>query len=96
MNPEPGGGGRPDGELKLRLLYYGHSEVELSLVQGALESEDIPCLVKRDVGMPSMAPSVFFSPATEVKLYVEESDWVTAEELARQVLGDEWEPPTED
>ena len=82
-----------DKELDLKLLYFGHSEVELNLLEGALESDGIPYLLKRDVGLASQAPSVFFSPATEVSLYVSQSDWVRAEGLAQLVLGDGWERP---
>ena len=85
-----------DKELKLKLLYYGHSNVEMQLLCGALESDGIDYLVKRDVGLPDMAPGGFFSPATEVKLYVADTDWVKAEALATLVLGDEWLPPTDE
>ena len=82
-----------DKELQLKLLYYGHSLVDMQLLGGALESDGIDYLVKRDVGLPDMAPGVFFSPATEVKLYVADTDWFKAEALAMLVLGDEWQPP---
>ena len=80
-------------ELDLRLLYFGHSDVELSLIEGALESDGIAYLLKRDVGLSSMAPSIFFAPALEVSLYVSRTDWVRAEGLAQLVLGDEWQRP---
>jgi len=86
-------GSMSDKELNLKLLYFGHNEVELSLLGGALESDGIPFLVKRDVGMASQVPTVFFSPATETSLYVAQTDWVRAEGLAQLVLGDEWERP---
>ena len=49
-----------DKELQLKLLYYGHSLVDMQLLGGALESDGIDYLVKRDVGLPDMAPGVFF------------------------------------
>ena len=85
-----------DKELQLKLLYYGHSQVELQLLAGALDSEGIDYLLKRDVGLIDMAPATMFSPATEIKLYVAETDWVKAEPLAQLVVGDQWYPPKED
>jgi hypothetical protein len=84
-----------DNEVSLKLLYLGHNNVEMSLLKGALESEGIACVEKRDVGMVDQAPSRFYSPATESKLYVAAADWVKAEELARTVIGDDYEPPPE-
>ena len=85
-----------DKSVDLRLLYLGHSTVEMALLKGALESEGIACVEKRDVGLADQAPSVFFSPALESKLYVATADWVKAEELAHTVLGEDYQPPPQD
>ena len=82
-----------DTELKLRVLYYGHDQTEISVLCGALDSADIPFIQKRDFGLLNHAPAVFFSPGTEVKIYVAETDWVRAAELAQTVLGEDWEEP---
>jgi hypothetical protein len=82
--------------IDLKLLYYGHSRIEMALLKGALESEAIPHVERREVGLAEQAPSIFFTPATEVKLYVAAVDWVRAEALARRVLGEEWDAPTEE
>ena len=80
-------------DLDLRMLYYGHDQTELSVLCGALESADIPFIQKRAFGFISHAPAVFFSPGTEVRIYVSERDWVRAVELAQTVLGEDWEEP---
>jgi hypothetical protein len=85
-----------DKKLELRLLYRGHSMLELSLLSGVLESERIEFLQKRDAGLAEMAPSVFFSPLLEVQIYVAAADWVKAEALAQLVLGEDWQPPQVD
>jgi len=85
-----------DNEVTLKLLYLGHNNVEMSLLKGALESEGIACVEKRDVGMVDQVPSVFYSPAMESKLYVAAADWVKAEELAHTVLGDSYAPPADE
>jgi hypothetical protein len=85
-----------EDHLKLRLLFVGHDGAEIVVLTGALDSAEIPYLQKRDFGMQSQAPAVFFSPGTEVKLYVSEEDWPDAVDTARTVLGDDWQEPVED
>jgi hypothetical protein len=85
-----------NNDIDMKLLYLGHNNVEMALLKGALESEGIACVEKRDVGLADQAPSVFFSPALESKLYVATADWVKAEELAHTVLGDDYQPPPQD
>jgi hypothetical protein len=85
----------PKDELKLRLLYVGHEGAEIVVLTGALDSAEIPYLQKRDFGMQSQAPAVFFSPGTEVKVYVSDEDWEAAVDTAHTVLGDDWQEPTE-
>jgi hypothetical protein len=85
-----------DNELDLRILYLGHNSVEMALLKGALESEGIACVEKRDIGLADQAPSVFFAPALESKLYVSAADWVKAEELAHIVLGEDYRTPPQE
>jgi len=85
-----------DNEVDLKLLYFGHDAAELALLQGALDLAEIPFIPKRDFGLQSHAPAVFFSPGTETAIYVSQEDWDPALDLARNVLGDEWEPPEEE
>ncbi len=85
-----------DKNLELRLLYLGHDMVELSILSGALESNDIPYIEKRDIGLGLQIATVFYSPVSEAKLYVSRSDWVRAEELALTVLGESWEIPPDE
>jgi hypothetical protein len=84
-----------DNDLDLRLLYFGHDAAELVLLQGALDAAAIPYIPKRDFGLQSHAPAVFYSPGTETAIYVSAEDWDRATDLTRTVLGDDWEPPDE-
>ncbi len=88
--------GPEDEYLELRLLYLGHDMVEMAILMGALKSNDIPYIEKRDIGLGLQIATVFYSPATEAKLYVSRSDWVRAEELALTVLGASWEVPPDE
>lgn len=81
-----------DKNLELRLLYLGHDMVEVSILMGALKSNDIPYIEKRDIGIGLQIATV----ASETKLYVSRSDWVRAEELALIVLGATWEVPPDE
>jgi hypothetical protein len=85
-----------NNDLNLRRLYFGHDPAELALLQGALESADIPFILKREFGLQSHAPAVFFSPGTETGVYVSEEDWDRSVDLACTVLGEGWEPPAEE
>ena len=85
-----------DKQLELRLLYLGHDMVEMAILMGALKSHQIPYVEKRDIGLGLQIATVFYSPATEAKLYVSRSDWVRAEELALTVLGTDWEVPPDE
>lgn len=100
MRPHPGrtliGKYMTKNELYLRLLYFGHDSAEIAILTGALDSAEIPYIPKRDFGLQSHAPAVFYSPGTEVKLYVSGEDWAKAEELARTVLGEAWEEPQDE
>lgn len=84
------------GKVPLRLLYLGHSGLQITILTGALESNDIPFIIKREFGLQDQAPTFFFSPGTEAKIYVAEGDWERAVEMAQTVLGEDWEEPTED
>lgn len=81
-----------DKNLELRLLYLGHDMVELSILMGALKSNDIPYIEKRDIGLGLQ----IYSPVSKAKLYVSRYDWVRAEELALTVLGTSWEVPPDE
>jgi len=83
-------------ELDLRLLYFGHDGAEIALLTGALDSAEIPYIPKRDFGLQSHAPAVFYSPGTEVKIYVSGEDWESAVDLARTVLGESWAEPKDE
>ena len=83
-------------ELDLRLLYFGHDGAEIAILTGALDSAEIPYIPKRDFGLQSLAPAVFYSPGTEVKIYVSGEDWESAVDLARTVLGESWAEPKDE
>jgi hypothetical protein len=85
-----------DNELNLKLLYFGHDGAEIAILTGALDAADIPYIPKRDFGLQSHAPAVFYSPGTEVKVYVSGEDWEQASDLARTVLGETWEEPIDE
>jgi len=82
-----------DSDLDLKLLYFGHDGAEIAILTGALDSAEIPYIPKRDFGLQSHAPAVFYSPGTEVKVYVSGEDWDRASDLARTVLGESWVEP---
>lgn len=82
-----------DDKVKLRLLYIGHSGAEIAILTGALDTQGVPFIMKREFGLQDQAPTVFFSPGTEAKIYVAEGDWERAVEMAQTVLGEEWEEP---
>lgn len=85
-----------NNDLRLRLLYFGHDGTEIAILTGALDAAEIPYIPKRDFGLQSHAPAVFFSPGTEVKIYVSAEDWAQATDLARTVLGESWAEPDEE
>jgi hypothetical protein len=85
-----------ENELDLRLLYFGHDGAEIVILTGALDSAEIPYIPKREFGLQSHAPAVFYSPGTEVKIYVSGEDWESAVDLARTVLGESWAEPKDE
>jgi hypothetical protein len=85
-----------DEYLELRLLYLGHDMVEMAILMGALKSNGVPYVEKRDIGLGLQIATIFYSPATEARLYVARTDWVRAEELALTVLGENWEVPPDE
>jgi len=75
------------GELKL--LFTTHDMILAGLLKETLESEKIPCLMKRSAGIHAHFAAVIADVHSMFKIWVTEDLYERALDIKKQIVGDE-------